>query len=446
LNLFSDAFLINESELETENSYLIFPAVSLLCLGGVPLRIADMQFANLFPDRRSSVITFYSGAFSASSIIFVLLKYVYEIGISFQSTCSLLVFLSLLMLPVTLFVLPADRVREDDGSSDCPDRVQKLPAPTEFRNPTYQEALAESIDDTSADLKFKRTRFSQMYQQNVASVPPSITLQKFAPLPSPIVKRKSVGADFQMPGDAAAPHDSNGTIYANNLALNSSNGHSDRLQQLLSSADVGDQLDAAMLLSANGRSKPVMSEKELLARLELIKGNLIADALQSSAVSKAAAFADPSAPLVELPLSLSLRSFAYLLHQWWFSWLITYMIMYVGSMGLWIGRVTEDAAQAGQYLKIYGLLQVLSLIIAPMAGYLMDCQVAGARCEPDPFTRRLRMARSGFWPILVTTLSLAAVIMCKLFDHETAVYVSIVFNTLLRSFLVAVATAYLRIR
>ena len=392
-----------------------------------------MQFANLFPNRRSSVITFYSGAFSASSIIFVILKYVYELGVSFQGTCSLMVFASLLMLPATFFLLPADRVREDDPpkSVDKSTVADKLPAPSEFRNPTYCESNSLNRDE----LKFTRSRFSQLYQQNLSAVQPIITLQKFNQLPSPIMKRRSSEykengwSVLELPGGDVSSLNS---VYCNQMTNESSlNFASVKTNESV--------LNQTLLRNAIKEGK--ITEKELLARIELIKGNLIADAVKPiGAVTISNASAD------ELPLSLSLTSFAYLLHQWWFSWLITYMIMYVGSMGLWIGRITDDVQQASGYLKIYGLLQVLSLIIAPLAGLLMDRQVAAAQHEPDPFLRRLSMARSGFWPMTITTLSLSGILVCKWFDHETAIYVSIVFNTLLRSFLVAVATAYLRIR
>ena len=122
------------------------------------------------------------------------------------------------------------------------------------------------------------------------------------------------------------------------------------------------------------------------------------------------------------------------------------MIMYVGSMNLWIKRITEDVEKASFYLKIYGLLQVFSLVLAPMAGAIMDFEVHRASKEPDTFKRKIKMAKAGFWPFLFTNLSLIGVVICKFFNHENAIYISIILNTFLRSFLIAVASAYLRIR
>ncbi|CAL1299554.1 unnamed protein product [Larinioides sclopetarius] len=98
-----------------ETSFLLFPSLILMCVAGVPLRLANMQIADLFPERRSTVITLYSGAFSASASVFVFIKYGFDAGLPWEWACFLLVVLSALMLPVTLFVLPADRFGDEKG-------------------------------------------------------------------------------------------------------------------------------------------------------------------------------------------------------------------------------------------------------------------------------------------------------------------------------------------
>lgn len=101
---------------------------------------------------------------------------------------------------------------------------------------------------------------------------------------------------------------------------------------------------------------------------------------------------------------------------------------------------------ASNFSKVFGIVQVLALVLAPMAGFLMDSQVNAASRELDPFKRRLNRIKAGFWPMMFTTATLAATLVCRFFDTATAIYISIIFITLLRSFLVAVASAYLRIR
>ena len=76
----------------------------------------------------------------------------------------------------------------------------------------------------------------------------------------------------------------------------------------------------------------------------------------------------------------------------------------------------------------------------------MDHQVNRANLEADPFKRQLNRIQAGFWPMMFTTSTLAAILVCRFFNSPIAIYTSIIFITLLRSFLVAVASAFLRIR
>ncbi|XP_035223710.1 solute carrier family 43 member 3-like isoform X2 [Stegodyphus dumicola] len=292
-----------------DTSYLIFPALTLMCLAGVPLRLANMQIANLFPGRRSTVITLYSGAFTASAAIFIFTKYGYDAGLPWEWVCYVLVAFSASMLPITLFCLPVDRIREES------------------------EKCRESI--------FKRV------------------------------------------GDIA----------------------------VIATGQVGKFNLIPVIPVTN-------NEKET----------------------------SPAVCDEQLPFKVALTSFSFSLHQYWFSWLLLATLNYSGSLHLWMERISTDFHTVSMYTQIYGLCQVSSLILAPIAGIVMDRTLNSASQEPDYDKRKLIKLRSGFWPMLFTTIAQAIVQVCKFFENDIAVYISIVFTTILRSFHVAVATAYLRIR
>ena len=101
---------------------------------------------------------------------------------------------------------------------------------------------------------------------------------------------------------------------------------------------------------------------------------------------------------------------------------------------------------ASNFSKIFGVVQILCLVIAPIAGLIMDHQVNKANLEVDPIKRQLNRIQAGFWPMMFTTSTLSAILICRFFNNPVAIYTSIIFITLLRSFLIAVASAYLRIR
>ncbi|MBN3311696.1 S43A3 protein, partial [Atractosteus spatula] len=86
------------------SSVILFPALSLLAVGGILLLLTNMQVGNLFGSRRSTIITLYNGAFDSSSAVFLIVKVLYEKGVSlrssflFLSCCSVLHFLRTFLL------------------------------------------------------------------------------------------------------------------------------------------------------------------------------------------------------------------------------------------------------------------------------------------------------------------------------------------------------------
>ncbi|KAI4800027.1 hypothetical protein KUCAC02_016564 [Chaenocephalus aceratus] len=87
-------------------SNLLFPAISLLALGGILLLMTNMQVANMFGARRSTIITLYNGAFDSSSALFLVIKLLYEAGVSLLASFLFLSACSVLHLLRTFFLLP----------------------------------------------------------------------------------------------------------------------------------------------------------------------------------------------------------------------------------------------------------------------------------------------------------------------------------------------------
>ncbi|XP_066505750.1 solute carrier family 43 member 3b [Hoplias malabaricus] len=97
----------------TALSLLLYPAVSFIAIGGILFLVTNMQVGNLFGTHRSTVITLYNGAFDSSSAVFLLIKVLYESGVSlrysflFVSCCSGIHLLrTFLLLPKTHIPYP----------------------------------------------------------------------------------------------------------------------------------------------------------------------------------------------------------------------------------------------------------------------------------------------------------------------------------------------------
>ncbi|XP_030002263.1 solute carrier family 43 member 3 [Sphaeramia orbicularis] len=87
-------------------SNLLFPALSLLAVGGILFLITNMQVGNLFGAHRSTVITLYNGAFDSSSALFLVIKLLHEAGVSLYASFLFLSTCSVIHLLRTFFLLP----------------------------------------------------------------------------------------------------------------------------------------------------------------------------------------------------------------------------------------------------------------------------------------------------------------------------------------------------
>ncbi|XP_061900146.1 solute carrier family 43 member 3b [Entelurus aequoreus] len=87
-------------------SVLLFPALSFISVGGIMLLITNMQVGNLFGTRRSTIITLYNGAFDSSSALFLVIKLLYESGISLHASFLFVSVCSIIHVLRTLFLLP----------------------------------------------------------------------------------------------------------------------------------------------------------------------------------------------------------------------------------------------------------------------------------------------------------------------------------------------------
>lgn len=88
--------------------WLIFPGISLLGIGGIPLLVTNMQFSMLFTKGSSTVVSMMSGAFDASSGVMLIVKLVYEKGVALKWSMLAICGAHLLTLINTFFFLPRD--------------------------------------------------------------------------------------------------------------------------------------------------------------------------------------------------------------------------------------------------------------------------------------------------------------------------------------------------
>ncbi|NXV38171.1 S43A3 protein, partial [Rissa tridactyla] len=123
-----------------ELAVLLFPAMSMLSVGGILLILTNMQVGNLFGKYRSIIITLYNGAFDSSSAIFLIIKVLYEHGLSLRAMFLFMAACSAWHLLRTLFLMPRTRIPYPlppayDYGLRCPGRSQSYRTYEEKRPP-----------------------------------------------------------------------------------------------------------------------------------------------------------------------------------------------------------------------------------------------------------------------------------------------------------------------
>ena len=68
-----------------EDSFLVYIAMSCICVGGILFLVTNFQTGNLFPKYRSSIIALISGSLDSSSVVCLFIKLAYDSGYSIKS-------------------------------------------------------------------------------------------------------------------------------------------------------------------------------------------------------------------------------------------------------------------------------------------------------------------------------------------------------------------------
>ncbi|XP_012580507.1 PREDICTED: solute carrier family 43 member 3 isoform X2 [Condylura cristata] len=132
-----------------DSAVLLFLAMPMLTVGGILFLITNLQVGNLFGKHRSTIITLYNGAFDSSSAVFLIIKLLYERGISirasfiFLSVCSFWhVGRTLLLMPRGHIPFPLPPGYSYGLCARTREQQQETPAPQKLELPS-QEGLTQ---------------------------------------------------------------------------------------------------------------------------------------------------------------------------------------------------------------------------------------------------------------------------------------------------------------
>ncbi|NP_001035011.1 solute carrier family 43 member 3b [Danio rerio] len=94
----------------TASSILLFPALSFISVGGILFLMTNIQVGNLFGTHRSTIITLYNGAFDSSSAVFLIIKLLFEDGVSLQGCFLFMACCSVIHLFRTFVLMPRTHI------------------------------------------------------------------------------------------------------------------------------------------------------------------------------------------------------------------------------------------------------------------------------------------------------------------------------------------------
>ncbi|KAG0719933.1 Solute carrier family 43 member 3 [Chionoecetes opilio] len=106
----------------------LFAAMVLMALGGNQLRMAMMQFCDLFPDHRSTGLTLLSGAYAVSAALFLVFQYSAAVGVARAHVCWGFATLCL-VTTLTTFIMPVHHIPVKDtyGKDEAQPKKTSLP-------------------------------------------------------------------------------------------------------------------------------------------------------------------------------------------------------------------------------------------------------------------------------------------------------------------------------
>ncbi|XP_008157538.2 equilibrative nucleobase transporter 1 [Eptesicus fuscus] len=92
------------------SAMLLFLAMPMLTVGGILFLMTNLQVGNLFGKHRSTIITLYNGAFDSSSAVFLIVKLLYEKGISLRASFIFLSVCSVWHVGRTFLLMPRGHI------------------------------------------------------------------------------------------------------------------------------------------------------------------------------------------------------------------------------------------------------------------------------------------------------------------------------------------------
>ncbi|XP_076032092.1 equilibrative nucleobase transporter 1-like [Oratosquilla oratoria] len=148
----------------------------------------------------------------------------------------------------------------------------------------------------------------------------------------------------------------------------------------------------------------------------------------------------------EVPLQVSLKTLSSGLNQYWFTISLMSVNIYQQTYNMWISSTSCTVAEATLFSNLFSYSSFVTVFFAPLGGIMADCMIRRAGKEKNASRRRYLEIRASFLPLMITNILLLSMYSCLFVFHPISIVLSLLFMLVARPFIVAVFTAYVRIR
>ncbi|XP_072044204.1 equilibrative nucleobase transporter 1-like [Amphiura filiformis] len=91
-------------------SYLLFPALTCIVIGGTSLKVTVLQTGHLFGKHRSTVTAIISGFYDGSAVVMLIIKFAYDAGGPMRTSFTVIVCATVIILMMTFYFLPDGKI------------------------------------------------------------------------------------------------------------------------------------------------------------------------------------------------------------------------------------------------------------------------------------------------------------------------------------------------
>lgn len=370
----------------TELPETLWGAAILIAVGGNTVRMAGLQFGNLFPERRATATAIISGIYSPSAAIFIFFKYAHDLELTWITSCLLFAAASGLILVFTPF-MPRHHVPFDNQVN--------------YEEEIYSEK-ADSPDTQNNN------------NNNTLAVP---------------VEKQMLITPEQQRSNFGHRKYSNVSSYNSRSSINSKRRPSSYMGSNRKHLFAGTSHDPNLQVPFKPEfiATPTREFISPIGRADL---SVSIDNLSNEVP----------------PFTNSLISISSVLSCYWMFINTLSPIIFAAFYNPWIEKIAMNAEEVGKYVWLYGYANIACMLFTLVPGLMIHASTICFVGSKTGFIAQISELQSLIIPLTFVCLISTVQFACLLFENPIAIYISLAALAMCRPLTYGVGYPFLRLR